>query len=390
VTVEHIDGTTLTVDWVGYVEGQGVRLRVGEEEKSFPLNALQEIIFDSAQRQSPGEGCPSGGEVVFLLADGGTLCGEIGESGDDAVVSRTALGPTVALPFDRLAGIRLVSREAFPRADRLFAAALVSDSPGEDVLITRDGDNAKALRGRLVRVDAEGGLFEFAGRTRRFKVDNVFGVVFATVVADAPAYPSRVRLNDGSTVAGRLREADAERLRFETSLGVAVDLAVTSLASIRLLSDRVVYVSDLTPTREHVEGIMHRPWAIRRDRSCAEQRISIGGRVFEKGIGCHSRTRVGYGLGGAYELFAATIGIDDFVRPRGSVVFRVVGDGRVLLESGVLTGQDPPQDVAVDVTGVRQLDLVVDYGDGLDLADHADWGGARLIRPATRAVDGSP
>jgi hypothetical protein len=104
--------------------------------------------------------------------------------------------------------------------------------------------------------------------------------------------------------------------------------------------------------------------------------------VFDKGLGVHSRTELDYQLDRAYESLVATIGIDDAVRPRGSVVFRVLGDGKVLFDSGVLTGKDPPRDVNVNVVGVSLLTLVVDYGDELDLSDQADWGGARLLKPA--------
>jgi hypothetical protein len=70
-------------------------------------------------------------------------------------------------------------------------------------------------------------------------------------------------------------------------------------------------------------------------------------------------------------------------------VFRVLGDGKVVFDSGVLTGKDPPRDMKVDMMGVNILTLVVDYGDELDLSDQADWGGARLLKPAP-AGRGSP
>ena len=108
----------------------------------------------------------------------------------------------------------------------------------------------------------------------------------------------------------------------------------------------------------------------------------MGGRVFDNGLGVHSRTELDYQLDRGYESLVATIGIDDAVRPAGSVVFRVLGDGKVLLDSGVVTGKDPPRDVNVNVVGVSTLTLVVDYGDELDLSDQADWGGARLLKPA--------
>ncbi len=68
------------------------------------------------------------------------------------------------------------------------------------------------------------------------------------------------------------------------------------------------------------------------------------------------------------------------MRPRGSVVFRVRGDGRLLFESGETTGSDPPREIAVDVAGVRRLTLECDESGDLDLGDHADWAAARLIR----------
>jgi endo-alpha-N-acetylgalactosaminidase len=95
----------------------------------------------------------------------------------------------------------------------------------------------------------------------------------------------------------------------------------------------------------------------------------------------HSKGEVSYSLGGEYESFVATIGLDDAVRPRGSVVFKVLGDGRELFHSGLITGADPSRDIRVPVNKAQVLTLAVGYGDELDLSDYADWGNARLIRP---------
>ncbi len=125
---------------------------------------------------------------------------------------------------------------------------------------------------------------------------------------------------------------------------------------------------------------MHRSWPVRFDQSLSGGPLSIGGRVFEKGLGVHSLTELIFEIAGNFETFVATIGIDDSVRPRGSVVFRILGDSKVLFDSGAVTGADPPRDIIVDVIGVRTLTLTVDYADELDLCDHADWGDARLLK----------
>ena len=45
------------------------------------------------------------------------------------------------------------------------------------------------------------------------------------------------------------------------------------------------------------------------------------------------RTRLLYDLGGRYDLFEATIGIDERGGPQAHAIFRVYGDGRMLYES---------------------------------------------------------
>jgi hypothetical protein len=39
----------------------------------------------------------------------------------------------------------------------------------------------------------------------------------------------------------------------------------------------------------------------------------------------------------------------------------------------------PPRPIAVDITGGKRLDLVVDFADRADELDHADWLSARVV-----------
>jgi len=324
---------------------------------------------------------------VFHLADGGRLYGELVGDAPEAVVTRTVLGGAVPIVFDRLAAIQFVrGGDAFAKAEELFEAALQARLPAQDVLITRDPEDTKSLRGRLETLDAESGSFVFGDKPRTFQTDKIYAIVFATGATKPANFPVTLELSDGSVVSGAIERADAESVKITTSVGSVLDLKVGEVASLRVRSPRVVYVSDLTPTAERTEGMLHRPWPIRKDHSVSAGPLSIAGRVFDKGLGVHSKTELDYTIGGAFESLVATIGIDDVVRPSGSVIFRVLGDGKVLFDSGVLTGQDPPCDIRVEVKGANTLTLTVDYGEGLDLSDHADWGGARLLKAAPRSV----
>ncbi|MFI1395915.1 glycoside hydrolase family 97 catalytic domain-containing protein [Streptomyces sp. NPDC020681] len=106
--------------------------------------------------------------------------------------------------------------------------------------------------------------------------------------------------------------------------------------------------------------------------------LRIRGTAYDKGLGMHAAGEVSVDIGGAYDRFTAKVGIDDEVTGEGSVVFEVIGDGRVLATTGVLTRADAAQPIDVDIAGVQRLTLrATDGGDGINF-DHADWGDAQL------------
>jgi hypothetical protein len=92
------------------------------------------------------------------------------------------------------------------------------------------------------------------------------------------------------------------------------------------------------------------------------------------------RTLLAYKLAEDDHAFQATIGLDDRAGDRGSVVFRVMVDGKDKYVSPVLTKRDGPEFVNVDLAGAKILILVAEFGEGGDVQDSADWIDARLVR----------
>lgn len=104
--------------------------------------------------------------------------------------------------------------------------------------------------------------------------------------------------------------------------------------------------------------------------------IKLTGTTYPTGIGVASPSLVRYYLGKACTRLSGTVGIDDVVGnvgpDGGTSTFQVVGDGKVLFDSGVVD-RFSPKPFDVDLTNVRVLDLVVgDAGDG-GYNDRADW-----------------
>ena len=86
-----------------------------------------------------------------------------------------------------------------------------------------------------------------------------------------------------------------------------------------------------------------------------------------------------YRLPGRFGRFKAIVGIDDSVRPNGNVRLVISGDDRVLLEA-TIDGSDEPKPVDLDISGVRRLRILVDFGQRLDVADHLDLCEARIVK----------
>ncbi|MGH3657996.1 MAG: NPCBM/NEW2 domain-containing protein, partial [Micromonosporaceae bacterium] len=106
--------------------------------------------------------------------------------------------------------------------------------------------------------------------------------------------------------------------------------------------------------------------------------IRLDGVTYEKGLGFNAQAVVGLHLAEHCTRFVATVGIDDAKGNAGTVVFRVLGDGRTLHDTGRMTGATPARSLDVDVSGVRRLALVSDPTADGQAHDWADWGGARL------------
>jgi hypothetical protein len=152
-----------------------------------------------------------------------------------------------------------------------------------------------------------------------------------------------------------------------------------SVSRVEVRSDRLVYLSDLTPIEVEEEPVVAFPRAWKRDKSVGGRPLRLNARTFTKGIGVQPRSRLVFRTGGEFQRMTATIGLDAETAGRGDCLFIVLGDGKELFRKRV-KGTDPPSDLRVDIQGVRQVTLLVEPGEDLDLGDHADWCDACFIR----------
>jgi len=103
-------------------------------------------------------------------------------------------------------------------------------------------------------------------------------------------------------------------------------------------------------------------------------------KTYDRGIGAHSNSTIIYDLTDKnVDIFTAYVGVDrEMYGSIGSVTFQVFVDGEKQFDSGLMHSRDPQKYIEVNVTGAKELKLVVTDGGNGNGSDHASWGDTKL------------
>jgi len=115
--------------------------------------------------------------------------------------------------------------------------------------------------------------------------------------------------------------------------------------------------------------------------------ISLGGRTFEKGMGCKSKCAVMFKVNGRADRFRAIVAVDKSSKEGAEGRFRVYNKdffaNKVLWDSGKMTKDSPAKAIDVALTDVQCLMLVFDGKDVL-----GNWADARVNESPRRKQRG--
>lgn len=342
-----------------------------EAARSFPLADVVRWEFEGRRarlsRESP----------LVVLANGDLLAADVIRADEEEL----------ALQWDRLTGLRefkipleavraVVFRQ--PTEGELLRdlwRRVEQAVPGADEVILQNGDS---LRGELKGVSDRELRLEGENAPGTLGRRGVLAVVFNPELQDMPRLEGPgglVMLTDGSRLHVRgLRLIDAELLGCEALCATPFEFPCAAVVSVQFLGQGCQPLSELVPVESEFTPFLAEEWPWRRDRNCLGQPLQLRGNCHATGLGVHSRQRLTYDLPGRAEAFMATVGIDDSARGRGAVEFSVLVDDQPVWSSGVVRGRDEPRLVPrVSLQGARRLTLLVDFGPGANVLDHADW-----------------
>jgi hypothetical protein len=263
-----------------------------------------------------------------------------------------------------------------------FVERLQQPGPEDTVVVVGRDQQATTVSGSLEGF-AEGSLLlKYGDAVRKIEAGRLVGVVLAArpAVERSTAPYQVLHLSTGDVIFGMLQGAGAEAFQLQTAWAGQCELPREAVLRIEFRNGRLLHLTDLEPLAVEEVPYFGRKLGYRRDASLSGGPLQIKGQSYARGLAVHSRCVLRYAVDGQYEKFLALVGFDDEAQGRGSVVCRVLGDGRELFARPQLRGGDPPAEVEVSIAGVKELVLEVDFGEREDTGDRVIWAQPRLLR----------
>jgi hypothetical protein len=248
-----------------------------------------------------------------------------------------------------------------------------------DMLVIRKGNVLDHLDGTVGAIDDVGIHFVIDGEDVALKREKVFGVVYSRRNADAGKPICEITTTGGDLIKVQNAQWSDGRLKANLIGGTQLVIPGDQILSLDFSLGKVRYLSQIEPREVKYTPFFDQVWTYCRDRPRDGGMLRLANKEYARGLWIHSRTLLKYRLNADYRRFQAVMGIDQAVAPLGNVHVVISGDGKILHQSDV-RGSDSPQNLDLDIAGVRELEIFVDFGGDLDIADHLDLADAKVIK----------
>ncbi len=370
ITLAHDAGRLV----VRYTDSGGAR-------GSLPAEDVVEVALPSSRTEAPSR--PTAADVEVVLTTGDVLCGKVGERTANGIALASKSYGNHVVKLDHVRAVLFTANQGFrPRVP-----------PGKvenDLILSKTGNQGE---GTLNSISDSG--VEYKSKLLEKNVELPLDQCVGVWLIELPPGPPKelttlfsiIHTTDRSSMRGTVQSLKEGVLSFTDLYGTAYKIPADQVSSIYMKNGRVVYLSDVDPAStvedaNFIRGPQKLPsdldFPFQRDRSARGSPIVLGGIEHRKGVGVRAHSALTYALGGAYKRFQTTVGLDACAMGLGAVTAEVWVDGRKAKEAG-FRQNDPPLALDIDVTGARELKLVVTWA-GAGQSDFADWGSARLIR----------
>jgi NPCBM/NEW2 domain len=399
VVANLLDGTSVEGELSAWSEDELAIVRDGKEVRL----RTDELVSMRWSRPTPSAARNEQKNGFVELSDGTVLpIREFQVAKSTAALALGAAVPedqkTIQLPVRQVTGVRLRVLESAVQEqwDELRAQDLTSDVLA---VVERDGKNLDYYEGILGDITPKKIEFEIEGESNRVDRSDVAGWIYYRKNQSSQS-EARCILHGGTGLrasAAKLRLSD-QTVHITTASGVELAWPLADLQFADFSAGKIVYLSDVEPASQRWTPVVGLPAAAESAAKYGQLRFdqsAFGGpltlrlagsghsssdlKSFSKGLAIRSRTELVYRLPNGFTQFVALAGIDPAASATGAVRLIIQADDQLLFEADI-TGDQPRREIKLDVTDVKRLKIIVDFGQNLDIGDWLNLCDARLIK----------
>jgi hypothetical protein len=392
VTVRPLQGEAVQGTLIELSEKE-VSFETAAGKRSFPASGLHHVKFPLAT--SPGSD-PSPVMAVQLTDDSFFPVASFALTNGQAIAKSLDGKDSNLSP-------RLVRWVRFNKQDDSLKQQWNDLTAGEratDVLIVRKTSMGTAeaapgvvldqLEGIIHEVSETGVLFEFDGDRIQVARTKLEGILFRSQASgELPEAVCRLKDAAGGIWNVRSLSTQGTQLQFTTVAGVEAQISLERLLEADFSAANLTFLSDLEPETNDWRPYFQSPttppslvkwFQPKRDQGVDGSTITLAGESYEKGLALHSRSLVSYRLTKKFQRLVATVGVEERYRSAANLTLVVTGDDRALFTRNI-KGSDAPFELELDISNVRRLKILVDFGDDRsDMGDLLYLCNARLVK----------
>ena len=359
--------------------------------RSFSADELLTVLGPARSQRLPSIAT----RLQAMLIDGSVIHGlDVTTSGENVAIT-TSGGQRLNFAAKQLWNLRFSPGGNSRNAD--WSELVKSELSGDAIVIKRGASATDYLEGVVNTVRERDVGFKFENEDIDVSRDKLEGIIFfqkQPIDPDDAAPPFIVRTL-GGVWRGRQLTLQQDQLVVESLAGVRLVTPLSQIQRIDFSSGRVVYLGDIDPALVDIQPflpstalpdqLVNLLYAPRRNQSFQGKSICLRGEVdtleqtYQKGLAIHSRTEIVYRLSKQFQRFKTIAGIDPSAKAATQVRLVVSADGNPLFDQ-MVSGDAAPVELDLDMTDVKRLAILVDYGDNWDADDRLHLANARLIK----------
>ncbi|WDI42350.1 NPCBM/NEW2 domain-containing protein [Bremerella sp. P1] len=391
VEVQQLDGSKTSGDLIE-LSADSLEIQLADGKSSvFPAKDI--ISVRPVQPSDIAEKQPVTKELFF--ADGSRLL-----TADMLVSSRNAelmlpRGARVEIGRSALKGVRLLPTDPQSDDDPLKEKwdELAKEHTGGDAIVLNREGMLTVQEVVIHGVTADGVKIQLDDITTTVNPSKLYGLLFYQRAArEFPAPLCVVHLNDNSTLVARSIKMNNGQTRVTVLTGTEIPIPFDRITKLDFAAGNIQFLDELKPARITWTPVLKSAIAVddlslvyapRMNQSFQGDAIQLEEdqqpQVYSRGIAVHATSELLYQLPSGFRQLQMRVGIAPESLGTCTAKLQIIGDQKILFEKE-FNDETPPEDIALNISGVSRLKIVVDANDGEDFGDVLHLCQARLLK----------